>query len=427
MASFLFVGAPFGSFFQSVVRELEKDGHTVLRIVTHGGEWLETPSRCRVRFSGKPTEFKAFLAPLLRTRRINAVVTFNDTLPLQRAALDLADSKNLHTFVLEQGYIRPYWVTLERDGVNGFSRLPRDPNAYRDPKYAGEDPPCQYFKASLRHLTIQTIEHFVGAVALMPAFGLDLSYYGDSVLRQAVGYTREYAWRLRNSESHILKKLETRTPGSKAFLVIMQKPGDAQLVVHSRHGGNVVFLKDVFESFSKSGPPDGILVVKQHPLDYGPERLPATTAALTKQYGLEGRVVFVRKTSIDKIMPLITAVLTINSTAGLASIVQRKPVFCVGRAFYDIPGLTAGGTMEAFWTNPTPPDSELVAAFISFLMKTSQLNGGFHTAAGLAILVPAFAKRLAEGVQQRGRVTAKQNRSEHYARRHGLSELAVTS
>ena len=426
MASFLFVGAPFGPFFKTVVTELEKDGHTVLRIVTHGGEWIETPSRCRIRFSGRPSDFKPFLRSLLRERRVNAVVTFNDTLPLQRIALDLADTLNLHTFVLEQGYIRPYWVTLERDGVNGFSRLPRDPNAYRDPKFAGEHPPHQRFSAGLRHLVIQTIQHFAGAVALMPVLGLDLSYYGDSVFRQAFGYSREYIWRLRNDETRTIQKLESLSATSKTFMVIMQKPGDAQLVVHSRHGGNLVFLKDVFESFSKFAPPDGILVVKQHPLDYGTESLPHNTDLLTKQYGLEGRVLFVRKTSIDRIMPHIFAVLTINSTAGLASIIAQKPVFCAGRAFYDIPGLTSGGTMDAFWKGATPPDSALVKAFISFLLKTSQLNGGFHTLDGLAILVPAIAKRLTEGVRLPAHVTAKQFRTAHYARRHGLSGLAVS-
>ena len=353
MASFLFVGAPFGSFFKSVVHELEKDGHTVFRIVTHGGEWLETPSRCRIRFSGKPADFKGFLAPILRERRINAVVTFNDTLPLQRMALDLADARNLHTFVLEQGYLRPFWVTLERDGVNGFSRLPRDPNAYRDPKFAGEHPPLQLFKASLRHLVIQTIEHFVGAVALMPVFGSgSLRITATRCFARLSATARSIFGGFTMTKPRPSHKLEALSPVSKVFLVIMQKPGDAQLVVHSHHGGNLVFLRDVFESFSKFGPSDGILVVKQHPLDYGLENLPESTEALTKKYGLEGRVLFVRKTSIDKIMPLISAVLTINSTAGLASIIERKPVFCAGRAFYDIPGLTAGGTMDAVLEGP---------------------------------------------------------------------------
>jgi capsular polysaccharide export protein len=41
-------------------------------------------------------------------RRIDAVVTFNDTLERNRTALDVAASLGLHSFVLENGYLRPF-------------------------------------------------------------------------------------------------------------------------------------------------------------------------------------------------------------------------------------------------------------------------------------------------------------------------------
>ena len=38
----------------------------------------------------------------------------------------VADLRGVRTYVLEEGYLRPHWLTLELDGVNGYSRLNRD-------------------------------------------------------------------------------------------------------------------------------------------------------------------------------------------------------------------------------------------------------------------------------------------------------------
>ena len=247
--------------------------------------------------------------------------------------------------------------------------------------------------------------------------GFDANYYGDSVYRQGVGYVREYFWRVTHDESGVLTRaLELAEAGRKVFLALLQKPGDAQLVVHSRHGGNAAFVDELIASFAADAPADAILVVKQHPLDYGVERTPARVASLIARHNLADRVFFLRKTSIDKIMACAHAVLTINSTAGLAAIIEEKPVLCVGRAFYNIPGLTSPGPLSRFWSEATPPSPDLVKGFIAFLKGTSQFNGGFHTPEGREILVPLLAQRLIEGVRFAPKAEAAKRVT--YAERH---------
>jgi capsular polysaccharide export protein len=347
-------------------------------------------------------------------------------LPRNRGALEAAEKTGIHSFVLENGYLRPYWVTLERDGVNGFSRLPRDPEVYLDPRYTEtESAPYVRFTAGLRPHVKHTIMHFCAAVALQPIFGFDSRYYGDSVFRQGIGYFKEYCWRVANDESQKLAEiLFLADQGRKVFLALLQKPGDAQLVVHSRHGGNLTFLDETLASFAANGPEDSVLVVKQHPLDYGVERAAERVDKLVEQHGLAGRVFFLRKTSIDRIMPKAFAVVTINSTAGLAAVIEQKPVFCVGRAFYNIEGLTASGSLDDFWRTATPPSPELIRGFIAFLMSTSQFNGGFHTPEGRAILAPRLAQRLIEGVGMPQRVSVEAMRRASYAERHRAPAMA---
>ncbi len=399
MAAFFFVGAPFGPFFKALVKDIERRGGVVWRAVSHGGEVLDTPRRCRAPYRGSSEDWPAFVREVLVTRAIDAVVTFNDTLPRHRAALDAAERLGRHSFVLENGYLRPHWVTLERDGVNGFSRLPRDPAVYLDPIYREAEPVGhQRFEARLRPHVFNTTRHFAAAVAAAPVLGFDTRYYGHSIFRQAAGYIGEYAWRLAHDE---LAKLDAvsalAAKGRRVFLCLMQKPGDGQLVVHSRHGGNEAFLREVLTSFSVHAPDDAILVIKQHPLDYAIERSYAFVDRMVRQLRLEGRALYLRKTSIDKIMPLTFGVLTINSTAGLATIIDEKPVICVGRSFYDIEGLTFQGSIDAFWREAQAPDPNLVRGFVAFLKSTSQINGGFHSRDGLTLLTPRLAETLVIG------------------------------
>ncbi len=398
MASFLFVGAPFGPFFRSLAKDIERRGGTVWRVVSQGGEFLETPRRCRILFRGG--NWAGFVRQAMISRRIDAVVTFNDTLPRNRAALDIAASLKLHSFVLENGYLRPFWVTLERDGVNGFSRLPRDPGVYLDPAYRNQESKAhQAFAARLRPHVINTVRHFAAAIAMWPVLGFDARYYGDSIYRQARGYLGEACWRISHGEADKLQAIAALArEGRKIFLCLLQKPGDGQLLVHSRHRGNEAFLKEVLSSFAVHAPAAATLVVKQHPLDYAVECSARKVETLVAEYGLEGRVIYLRKTSIDKITHFASAVLTINSTAGLAMVVLEKPVICLGRSFYDIEGLTFQGPLHAFWKEARPPDPQLTRGFVAFLMTTSQINGGFHTRTARALLTPRLADRLVEGV-----------------------------
>jgi capsular polysaccharide export protein len=416
MSVFLFVGAPFGPFFRRLAREIEAAGGEALRTVCEGGEFLETPAQSRILYHRRDGDWKRFIRRVARERKVDAIITFNDTLPRNRGALEVAEEFHLHSFVLENGYLRPHWVTLERDGVNGFSRLPRDPDVYIQASQGEAAPPDKRdFPAGLKPHVAHTITHFLAAVAFKPVLGFDANYYGDSVYRQASGYLREYIWRLTHDEAPTLARaLELADAGRKVFLALLQKPGDAQLVVHSRHGGNAAFVDELISSFAVNAPADAILVVKQHPLDYGVERTPTRVAALIERHNLADRVFFLRKTSIDKIMARAHAVVTINSTAGLAAIIEKKPVLCVGRAFYNIPGLTCEGPLSRFWREAKPPSHALVNGFVAFLKSTSQFNGGFHTPEGREILAPLLAQRLLDGV----RLTPKAAKRVTYAERH---------
>lgn len=398
MQRFLFVSAPFGPFFRRLVSELEARNCRVWRSVSKGGELLETPKRCRLVFRNGAGDWKEFLRREIRARHITAVVTFNDTLPRNRDALAVARELGVDRLVLENGYLRPHWVTLDREGVNGFTLLPSSSRFYLDQR--SPPVPVTTFAYRLRPHVVNAIKHFVADVALSPILPVDFRYYGDSIFTQARGYVREYVWRGTHDEVTPLDRIVdcAKVEGAAIFVALLQKPGDAQLVVHSDYGGNNPFLAEICRSFRLHAPANAHLVVKQHPLDYAIERTPEYFERLVVEHGLQGRAHYLRKTSIDPIMDVASGVVTINSTGGLQAVQRLIPTICCGRAFYDIDGLTHRGGLDTFWTSPEKPDPNGLEAFMNYLMTNTQVNGGFHSDEALALLVPTLADRMVDGV-----------------------------
>lgn len=391
----LFIGAPFGQFFRELAEALEQQGAEVYRVVLDGGDWAETPARNRIPLN-RSMSWARFLRDVIATRGIQTIVTYNDTLPRNRIALTIAKRLGLTRLVLENGYLRPHHVTLAQNGVNGNSELSCDPAVISE----SPEPPakCREFPVHMRPHVLNTMRHFFWSILLKPVLPYNSKYYGDSVSRQGIGYFGEYSWRLWNDESAKLAKIDAHKakPGARIYLVLMQKPGDGQIRYHSPFGTNIRFLEEVLKSFAENAPDEAFLVVKQHPLDYGIERLQQTFEKLAEKLNIKGRAVYMRKAGIAGLMERTDCLVTINSTGGLQAVMGGIPVKCLGKAVYDVAGLTFQGSLAEFWSQAEKPDREMVRAYRSYLLSTCQLNGGFHTPEARAILLPALSARMLE-------------------------------
>ena len=73
--------------------------------------------------------------------------------------------------------------------------------------------------------------------------------------------------------------------------------------------------------------------------------------------------------------PAARGTIVINSTVGLSSLTHGTPVKCLGRAVYDLPGLTHQGSLAEFFTAPAPVDRSLYKRFRQWLLQQNQLNG----------------------------------------------------
>jgi capsular polysaccharide export protein len=384
----LFLQGLPGDFFANLAHLLAACGCGVHRVNFNGGDQWDWPRPGAVNYRGGAAGWPSFLARLLRERAITDVVLFGDCRPLHRIARATAAGLGVAVHVFEEGYLRPDWVTLEAGGVNGFSRLPDDPDWWRR---LGETlpptpnlPPLPSTLAERRRATIA----YYGAYLLLAAsFPRYRTHRPWPPIAEAWGWLTRYAGRRRAARRTQAEAMRVRR--DEYFLLPLQLNSDYQLRAHSDFDGMQPALAEVIASFAAHAPAHAQLVVKAHPLDNGLIDWRRRTGEYAQALGVADRVVFLDVADIDGLVRQARGVVTVNSTTGTLALAAGVPVITLGRAVYDLPGLTDQGGLDRFWRAPMGPDERLYDAFRRVLRDRCLLYGGFYAQAQTPLLAAA--------------------------------------
>jgi capsule polysaccharide modification protein KpsS len=163
----------------------------------------------------------------------------------------------------------------------------------------------------------------------------------------------------------------------KYFLVPLQVYNDSQVILHSKYNSVKEFIEEVLESFAKNALKEHFIVFKHHPVDRGFVCYKGFIENLGKKLDIKDRVFYVHDLHLPTLIKGSLGVVVINSTVGLQSLYHNIPVKVMGKAIYDIPGLTFQGNLDDFWKNPGEIDRTLFKKFYGYIIKTTQLNGSF--------------------------------------------------
>ena len=121
---FLFLQGPHGPFFRRLAARLTGLGAICRRIAFNASDEAEWRAAGPLhRYNDDVSRFGDWLSDLIAEHGVTDVVLYGDARPIHQIALAQARSRGLRTHCLEEGYIRPSWVTYEREGNNGYSRL----------------------------------------------------------------------------------------------------------------------------------------------------------------------------------------------------------------------------------------------------------------------------------------------------------------
>lgn len=369
---FLIASAPFGPFGRDLARSIEKAGGSVQRLILNTGDLLDW-RRPGGRIHRESLEdFRSGLGAWIGD--FTDVIAFGDTSPHARAVMEAARVRGLNGWLLENGYFRPDWITLERHGVNADSAVPRRPEAYDDVR-AREPRPRPVGRILPWHVAHISLYYFVELMGRR-AFPHFRPEYDPPPWRQAVGHVQRYFMtRLAGTRSRLKRLLGSGRP---FVLVCLQRDGDSQLVRHSPLTTNEAFLERVFDSFAAHADGTLHLVVKGHPLDAGVIDMEARTRSLAARRGVAARTHYLDGGSLADLCRASRGLIVNNSSAALSALGFGTPVKVLGRAFFDMPGLTDTRPLDAFWHEPVRPDPALFARFRTRVIDDTQINGGFH-------------------------------------------------
>ena len=392
---FLLLQGLMGPFFSRLGSALLSDGHTVHGVMFNGGDRFFWRGPNAVNYAGRPADWPEFLERLIIARHVTDVVLFGDGRPIHRAAVAVCGRLQVQVHVFEEGYVRPDYVTLERDGVNGHSSLPRDPQWYRDaaanlPPVAKLPPVPFSFNTRVR----QGIAYNLAQLTLSWRYPHYQSHRPWHPLHEGFGWLK----RLRERKGARVRSAELVhelwASGDPYFVFPLQLENDSQLQLHSPFRTLAPAIEHVIASFATNAVPGTRLVVKQHPLDNGLNDWRAMVAGFARTHNVGDRVSYMEIGDIVPVVERSRGLVTINSTTGTLALTVGVPTVVLGQAVYDIPGMTFQGPLDRFWIAPEPPDAELFAAFRRVLIARCLIPGGFFSEHGLSLLVSSAVARL---------------------------------
>lgn len=124
---FLFLQGPTSPYAAEVGRGLRALGHEVHRINLCPGDRIFWREPGATDYRGRFEDWPGFIATYLAEHGITDMVLLGEQRPYHRPAIAAGRPLGVAVTVTDFGYLRPDWLVVERDGMNGESRFPRDP------------------------------------------------------------------------------------------------------------------------------------------------------------------------------------------------------------------------------------------------------------------------------------------------------------
>ena len=387
---FLFLQGPHGPWFRQLAALLRETGAEVSRVGFNLGDRAFWSGPGYIAFQGTAEDWPGTCATLLDERKITDLVVYGDTRPIHARAVALARARGITVHVFEEGYLRPYWVTYERGGANGHSRLmdlslPQMRAALARVDLDLPEVPATWGDMR-QHMFWGALYH--GFVALgFRAYRNFRPHRSLTVGQEFLLYLKRFLLMPVHRWERRLATRRIRRGGFPYHLAILQLEHDASFRDHSPFASMTDFLALVIEGFAKGAPPHHHLVFKAHPLEDGRAPILPTIRRLAQAHGIAGRVHFVRGGKLAQLLNEARSAVTVNSTAGQQALWRGLPLRTFGTAVYAQPEFVSSQPLEDFFAAPARPDTRAYRDYRHFLLETSQVVGGFYSSRGRRALL----------------------------------------
>ncbi len=384
--TFLFLQGPHGPYFGQLGRMLCKTGARVWRVGFNAGDQAFWPDRSNyLPFSDSPEDWPDRLSRILTDKAITDIALYGDTRPMHAIAIEIAKARNITVHVFEEGYLRPYWITYERGGSNGHSRLMQMDVGHMQYVLSRSEmdvPEAPGHWGDMR-------EHvFYGALYHAYVMLANRSYRQFRPHRD-ITVSAEFRLYLKRLAlmpwlwlDRVMATRAIKNGGFPYHLVLLQLEHDASFQHHSPFSSMTDFISTVIDGFAAGAPGHHHLVFKAHPLEDGRAPLRSTIRQRAAAAGLADRVHFVRGGKLARLLDHARSAVTVNSTAAQQVLWRGLPLRAFGAAVYDKPEFVSRQPLADFFAAAHRSDTAAYRDYRLFLLETSQIAGGFYSASG---------------------------------------------
>jgi capsular polysaccharide export protein len=383
---FLFLQGPHGPFFHRLGKMLRLAGADVWRVGFNAGDrafWFHPSSY--IPFRGTSTDWPDTFAGLIEEKNVTDIVLYGDTRPIHAQAVAEAKRRGITVHVFEEGYMRPYWVSYERGGSNGHSKLmdmtiPQMQTALAQSDMEAPLPPGHWGDMR-QHIFYGALYHWF----VMFRNG----DYRNFRPHRSLPVTKEFALYIKRlllmpilSADRLISTMRIRLGGFPYHLALLQLEHDSSFQMHSPFETMSDFLELVIEGFAKGAPKHHHLVVKAHPLEDGRVPVRRDLKRLARKLGVADRVHYVRGGKLAQLLNDARSAVTVNSTAGQQVLWRGIPLKVFGRAVYAQPEFISDQPLPDFFAGAARPDNKAYKDYRRYLLETSQVPGGFYSTRG---------------------------------------------
>ncbi|WP_299351442.1 capsular biosynthesis protein [uncultured Shimia sp.] len=383
---FLFLQGPHGPFFNGLAKMLRRSGATVWRVGFNAGDaffWFDR--RSFIAFKDTPDQWPGRFDEITQDKGVTDIVLYGDVRPIHAQAVERAKAAGLRVHIFEEGYLRPYWVTYERNGSNGHSRLMDMRISDMEKALEGADmdtpmPPAHWGDMR-QHVFYGFVYHWF-VMFLNQGFRNFKPHRDLPVTREFQLYLQRLLLMPFQAIERRIATLRVRFGGFPFHLALLQLEHDSSFQEHSPFSSMTEFLDLVVAEFARSAPAHHHLVFKAHPLEDGRVPVRREIRRLARDHGIADRVHYVRGGKLAQLLNEARSAVTVNSTAAQQVLWRGIPLKIFGKAVYDQPEFVSPQPLSQFFAGASRPDNRAYKTYRRYLLETSQVGGGFYSARG---------------------------------------------
>jgi capsular polysaccharide export protein len=403
----LLLQGPVGSFFLRIQDHLNANGYDAWRICFNAGDRLYSRKEKTINFSSSLETWRAWFIELLRDNGFDAVVLFGSERIIHRIAAECAEQARIPVICLEEGYIRPGYITIERDGNNWRSPIAGllPPEEFNAPRKDG--PVAVPAPGSFSAMAYNAFKYFtVRALASTPGERKLFHKHKRTLISEGFYWFKNYYRKFAHVglNYHISERL-LEHHDKKFYIVPLQVHDDTQLGRAANSWNNQKLILKTIVSFARNAPSDRQLVFKIHPMERGHTRDWNFIRQVSALNDVKDRVHVLDGGSLSLLTRHSAGMITINSTSGLSALHHGVPLAVLGQALYRHPELAfcveRGMDLDRFWLEGKAAPENVRHRYLSWIHHECLAGGDFYAKDAMAPAIEALRRKIDAALEEK--------------------------